>query len=342
MKKIIFTGGGSLGHFTPNIAIFNQLKDEYKCVYIGSNGIEKEKGSHLMPYYTIDAPKLIRSFTFKNFLIPIKLIKSINECKKILLKEKPNLIFSKGGYVSIPVVLAGSSLHIPILTHESDYTLGLANKIIAKKSKYVCTSFEETSKKLKNGIFTGSPIRDQIFNGDKNKVIKKFNLDTSKKTILVVGGSLGAENINLNIRKILPQLKEYNIIHLVGKGKINKEIKQNNYYQEEFTNNIEDYFDLASLVITRGGSNTLFELLSLKKTMLIIPLSSGRGDQILNAKSFYNNGYGNILFEENMNEITLKEKINETIKNAKIYENNMKKCENGTENIVKLIKSIIN
>ena len=154
MKKIILCGGGTLGHTTPNIALFEELHNDYLFVYLTTkNGLEKEVVNKLMPTYEIETAKLVRSFSIKNILIPFKLVKGILQAKKIIKKEQPALIFSKGGYASVPVVIAGKMLKIPCITHESDISLGLANKIIAKKCKFVCTSFEQTSLKIKNGKF---------------------------------------------------------------------------------------------------------------------------------------------------------------------------------------------
>ena len=190
MKKILFTGGGTGGHIYPNLAIMDLLKNEYEIVYIGlNNSLEEKLISKDYKFYGISAVKFVRSLTLKNLLIPFKLIKSISECKKILKKEKPDLIFSKGGFVSLPVVLAGHKLNIPCLTHESDFTLGLANKIMSKKCKYVLTSFENTSKQVKNGLYVGSPIRKEILNVNKNTLKTHLNLNSNKKTLLVMCGS---------------------------------------------------------------------------------------------------------------------------------------------------------
>ncbi|MBQ8749318.1 MAG: UDP-N-acetylglucosamine--N-acetylmuramyl-(pentapeptide) pyrophosphoryl-undecaprenol N-acetylglucosamine transferase [Clostridia bacterium] len=345
MQKIVLCGGGTLGHFTPNIAIFEKLNSDYDFIYIGTkDGMEKEKAKLLMPYKEVETCKLIRSFTLKNLAIPFKLFKGIREAKKILKQEKPALIFSKGGFASIPVVIAGKALKIPCITHESDLSLGLANKLIAKKCKFVCTSFEETAKNLKNGIYTGTPIREQIFKGKASTVIDKFNLDKNKKTIVVIGGSLGSENINKVVRESLPYLKNEQILHITGKGKQDKKVTAPNYHQIEYAENIEDYFALADLVITRGGSNTLFELLALKKTMLIIPLGTNvsRGDQIQNANEFKKRSFANVLFEENLNAQTLVKEIKETINSTKTFIANIEqKSKNGTEIVCNLIKETI-
>ena len=345
MEKIVLCGGGTLGHFTPNIAIYENLNDKYDFCYICSkSGIEKEMVKNIMPYYEIETAKFKRNFSISNFLIPFKLLKGIFDAKKVLKKEKPALIFSKGGFASVPVVLAGCMLKIPCITHESDKTLGLANKIISKKCKYVCTSFEETAKKLHNGIYTGNPIRKQVFNGNKEKTLKKLGFFDKKPIILVLGGSLGSETINSQVRNALDKLSEFNIIHITGKGKKNDAISKANYVQIEYAKDIENYYACADLVITRGGSNTLFELLALKKTMIIIPLgtNASRGDQILNANEFQKNGYANVIFEENLNKKTLVDTIYKTFSiKGSIQANISNTYKNGTKTICDLIEKTI-
>lgn len=342
MKKIVFTGGGTLGHYSPNEALFERLKGEFECVYIGSkNGIEKNFASKLMPYFAVETAKLDRTKFWNNFLIPFKLAKGIREAKKILKEQKPDIVFSKGGYVSVPVVIASKKLGIPCLTHESDYTLGLANRLISKKCKFVCTSFEETAKSTKNGIWTGSIVRDKIFCGNGDIVQKKYNLDKNKKTILVVGGSLGAENLNTALRSALPNLTQYNILHLTGMGKLDKNVNAQNYHQIEFANDIENFFDASDIVITRGGSNTIFELLALKKPMIIVPLESGRGDQILNAKAFEQKCFSKTLREKDISAQNIQNLIAQIEKDYnKISLAMQKNQKDGTYNVCKLIKSI--
>lgn len=345
MKKIIFTGGGTAGHITPNLALIEYLKD-YEIYYLGSNGMEKSilQNYPQVKFVEIPAVKFVRSLTPKNLLLPFKLIKSIKTTKKIIKQINPSLIFSKGGFVSIPVCLAGSKLNIPIITHESDLTIGLANKIIAKKAKYLCCSFKQTSDNYKkNSIYTGSPIRKKILQGNKTNIINKYKIPQNKPIILITGGSSGSKAINNIIWNNIDALcKKYTIIHLTGRNNLNNEIKKDNYIQIDFTNNIEDFFDACDMVISRAGSNTIFELLALKKTMLLIPLpkDQSRGDQILNAEDFYNKKIANMIYQENLNNKSLLEKINETINNKNTYKENMKKIEftNGNDKIIKLIK----
>lgn len=347
MKKIVFTGGGTGGHIMPNLSIILELKDKYEIYYLGSNGMEKDIISKypFIKFIEIPCVKFIRAFTLKNLLIPFKLTNSISKCKKILKEISPDLIFSKGGFVSIPVCLAGQKLNITTLTHESDFTVGLANKIIAKKSKYILCSFKKTADIYgKNAIFTGSPIRKQIYLGCADKIRNKYNLDITKPIILVTGGSLGATPINNFIWDNINTLnKNYTIIHLVGKNKLNKKLPNGkNYVQLEFVDNIEDYFAISDIIISRAGSNTIFELLALKKLMLLIPLpkASSRGDQILNAEYFSEKNYAEYLLQEKLNLKSFLDKTDILLKTKSKYHLAQKNAPSadGTNNIIKIIK----
>ena len=337
MKKIIITGGGTGGHVVPCLAVADGLKDEYIIHYIGSkNGIENQlvKKYPYIIYHSVTTCKLVRGLSPQNLLIPFRLLKGYKESKKIISQIKPDVIFSKGGYVSLPTVYAGNKLKVPIISHESDLSLGLANKLNLSKSKYMCCSFEETTKKIKNGVFTGSPVRRQIFGGNKDIVIKKSN---GKKNILVLGGSMGSRTLNELVRRNIDTLcSKYNVYHICGKNNL-ADVNKECYFQYEFVDNIEDFYDAASCVICRGGSNVIFELLSLKKPMLIVPLEKGsRGDQVENAKYFENHGYATMIKEDvaddkfvNMIDNTLNKKFN--------YSN--KVCD-GTNNIISIIKEL--
>jgi len=326
MKKIVFTGGGTAGHVIPNLAIINDIKNKAKIYYIGSNGIEKEivKNNNIK-FYEITSTKLKRSLSLSNFLIPLKLIKAISQAKSTLQKIKPDIIFSKGGYVALPVVFAAKKLKIPVICHESDMTLGLANKICKNKCLKICTSFEKTAQNLKNGIFTGSPLRKEIFTGGKEKAKRLFKNYQNKPTILIFGGSLGSKTINEAIFNSLAKLKDYNIIHIVGKNNL-KKFKYENYVQLEFTNEIYNLFALSDLIISRAGSNSINEILALNKPNILIPLSkkASRGDQIINAKYFKEKGYSKVILEEELNEYNLLKSITEVLNNKEKYIKNMK------------------
>lgn len=343
MKKIVFTGGGTAGHIVPNFAIIDEIKSQAEVYYIGSNGLEKnlvkEKG---ITFYEIPSTKLKRSLSLSNLIIPFKLINSIFKAKKILKKIQPDKVFSKGGYVSLPVVIAAKNLKIPVISHESDLTMGLANKLVKNKSQVICTSFEKTAQNLKNGLYTGTPLRKEIFLGNKENAKKLFKNYTERPTILVFGGSLGSKTINKVIINSLDKLNKFNIIHIVGKNNLNN-IKKDNYVCLEYTNSIGDLFALSSLVISRAGSTSINELLYLNKPNILIPLSkkASRGDQLLNSEYFKEKGYSKVILEENLSTKTLLQTINSLMQEKEKYIQNMKNAPkpNATQKIVTLLLS---
>ena len=332
MKKIVMCGGGTAGHIMPNIALFPALKNKYQIHYIGEpNSMEYGLVSKYpyVTYWSVASVKFIRKFTLKNLAIPFKLYKAIMQCKKILKEINPSVIFSKGGYVSVPVVIAGAMLHIPIVAHESDYSMGLANKIIYRKCSAMCFSFKALTLKYdKKGIYTGSPIRPtlNVFHPENMAKLGKF--DEHKPNVLFVGGSLGAKAINDVVQsKINTLTKRYNIVHIVGNGNMVSE-RKSNYVQLEFLNNIQDAFAWADVVVSRAGSNVIFELLYLCKPMILIPLPKdvSRGDQILNAYDFEKNGYAKVLLQSELNEITLSNTIEKALQDKSGMELKMKKA----------------
>ncbi len=300
MATLILTGGGSAGHVTPHLAILPHLKNDFNNIYyFGSeNGIEKDIIKNNLPYYSIPCAKLNRKFNLKNFSIPFKLISGYRKAGKLLDEIKPDVIFSKGGYVSIPTILAAKKRKIPIIAHESDYSMGLANKLTAKYCKKVLTSFTDTAKTLKNAEYVGPPIRKSLFEIKKATAINFFNFNGNKPILLVMGGSQGAKAINDALRKSLDEiLPKYDVIHLCGKGNFSNSHVQNGYYQAEYLNNVEFAFSACSICVSRAGSNSVFELLALKIPTVLIPLPKGnsRGDQILNAEYFQKLGLAHVL-----------------------------------------------
>jgi UDP-N-acetylglucosamine--N-acetylmuramyl-(pentapeptide) pyrophosphoryl-undecaprenol N-acetylglucosamine transferase len=307
-KTIVFTGGGSAGHVTPNMAIMNELDHHnWDMKYIGSkNGIERELIEKLnIPYHPISSGKLRRYIDFENIVDVFRVLKGCVEARRVLKKLRPNVVFSKGGFVSVPVIVAARSLGIPIFMHESDMTPGLANKISQRFATKIFTSFEETKKYFPANLTTviGSPIRKEMLNGSAEKG-RQFLGFTKKLPILtIMGGSLGAKKINDSVREsIKPLTSKYQIVHLCGKGNVDTKLEGTpNYKQFEYVHDeLPDLLAATDTVITRGGSNAIFEFLALKIPMLIIPLSKqqSRGDQILNAKSFEEKGYSLTLEEE--------------------------------------------
>ncbi|MCI5857846.1 MAG: undecaprenyldiphospho-muramoylpentapeptide beta-N-acetylglucosaminyltransferase [Agathobacter sp.] len=311
MKRIIMTGGGTAGHVTPNIALMPALKDAgYEITYIGSyQGMEKGLvEAQGIPYYGISSGKLRRYFDLKNFTDPFKVLKGFGEAIRLMKKLKPDIVFSKGGFVSVPVVLAAKYCHVPAIIHESDITPGLANKIAIRGAQKVCCNFPETMKYLPQGkaVLTGSPIRQELFHGDAAAARALCNFtDTAKPVLLIVGGSSGSRVINDAVRQVLPQLLErFNIIHLCGKGNLDTSLNDRaGYTQMEYASEeLPDIFALADLVISRAGANSICELLALHKPNILIPLSAAasRGDQILNANSFKKQGFSYVLEEESL------------------------------------------
>lgn len=349
--KIVLTGGGSAGHVTPNLALVPRLRSlDYEIKYIGSKeGIEKEIiEKEGLPYYGISSGKLRRYFDIKNFTDPFKVIVGIKDAFNILKKEKPNIVFSKGGFVAVPVVVAAKLRGIPVVCHESDMTPGLANKLSTPYATKVCVTFPESLKYIKEGkgVLTGTPIREDILKGNREKGKKILDFYDDKPVIMVMGGSLGSKVINDAIRESLEELlKKYNIVHICGKA--NKDIslegtkgyKQFEYIREE----LPYVMAIADIVISRSGANSIFEFLALKKPNLLIPLSknSSRGDQILNAQSFENSGYSMVLKEEELSKETLIAKVSELYDNRIKYIKTMEKSEigNGVNRIISVIES---
>lgn len=349
MKKIVLTGGGTAGHVTPNIALIPALKEQgYEISYIGSyNGIEKKLIEEMnIPYYGIATGKFRRYFDVKNLTDPFRVIKGMFQAKKLLQELKPDVVFSKGGFVSVPVVRAAGKCHIPAISHESDMTPGLANKISAKYAAKVCCNFPETVEIIPNGkgVLTGTPIRKELLSGDKVAGLNLCGFNTEKPVLMVIGGSLGALHVNEAIRAIIPELiRKYQVIHICGKGKVDKSFyNTTGYYQFEYVNTeLKDLFAAADIVVSRAGANVICELLAMKKPNLLIPLpaSSSRGDQILNANSFKKQGYSDVLEEENMTNDTLLDAINNLYENREKYITTMNssKLNDATNIIVNLI-----
>lgn len=310
MKRIILTGGGTAGHVTPNIALIPELqKRGYEIHYIGSKtGIEKELiGNFDIPYYGISSGKLRRYFDVKNFTDPFRILKGYSEAVKLMKKIKPDVVFSKGGFVTVPVVKAASRKKIPCVLHESDISPGLANRLCIPSATAICANFPETIEHLPKdkAYLTGTPIRGELFSGNRLKGLDFCGFTANKPVILVIGGSLGSVRVNEAVRSILPQLLEnYQVIHLCGKDKIDESLQgiegyvQYEYIQKELC----DLLDAADLVISRAGANAICELLALRKPNILIPLSmeASRGDQILNANSFEKQGFSYVIKEEDL------------------------------------------
>ncbi len=335
MKHIVLTGGGTAGHVTPNIALIPRLTElGYRISYIGSvDGIEKRLIEELkIPYYGIASGKLRRYFDWKNFSDPFRVLKGYGQAKKLLKNLAPDLVFSKGGFVTVPVVIAAKHQHIPAIIHESDMTPGLANRLAIPSAAKVCCNFPETVQHLPadKALLTGSPIRQELLQGDAEKAQRFCGFTSRKPVVMIIGGSLGAASINENIRRILPSLlPDLNVIHLCGAGKLDPSLENTEgYVQFEYIKKeLADLFALADLVISRAGANAICEILALQKPNLLIPLSAraSRGDQILNARSFERQGFSMVLEEEEITGKTLSSAIRELYHRRETYIDAMKK-----------------
>ena len=353
MKHIVLTGGGTAGHVTPNIALIPKLQEKgFQISYIGSyNGIEKSLIQELgIPYYGISSGKLRRYFDIKNFSDPFRVLKGYSQAKKLMKQLKPDVVFSKGGFVTVPVVLAAKKRKIPAIIHESDMTPGLANKLCLSSATKICCNFPETVSTLPadKAVLTGTPIRQELLHGDKEAARNFCGFSSDKPVLLVIGGSLGAASVNENVRKILPELlKEFQVIHLCGKGKTDSSLEHTaGYVQYEYIKEeLPDLFALADIVISRAGANAICELNALAKPNLLIPLSANasRGDQILNARSFERQGYSIVLEEEEITESVLMDSIRKLYENRNSYIEAMQSSKqlDSINQIVSIIESCI-
>jgi len=332
MKKIILTGGGTAGHVTPNLALLPLLQAEgYEVHYIGSkDGLEKELVEATgIPYHGISAGKLRRYMDAKNITDVFRVIRGFGNALSILRRIRPDIVFSKGGFVTVPVLAAARMLRIRSVSHESDLTPGLANRLSQPFTSKICVSFPETLAHLpvRKGVLTGSPIREELLQGDKEKGLKLCQWSPGgKPVILVTGGSQGAAAINGSVRELLPQLlRRYRVVHLCGKGNLS-ELTLPGYAEFEYvTEGLADLYALADIVVSRAGANTLFELLAMRKPNLLIPLplESSRGDQILNAESFVLQGFSMLLPEGKLTPERLLKDIDLLYNEREIFINNM-------------------
>ena len=333
MKRIVLTGGGTAGHVTPNIALLPGLKERgYDISYIGSyEGIEKELiEKEGIPYYGISSGKLRRYIDLKNLSDPFRVVKGLNEAGRLLRQLKPDVIFSKGGFVAVPVILAAGRKHIPIIAHESDMTPGLANKICIPYAAKICCNFPETRQNLPEGkaVVTGSPLRKELMEGDAAAGRAFCGFDDSKPVLMITGGSLGSVNVNTHMRAILPALlQEFQVVHLCGKGNLESSLENTpGYRQYEYIGKeLPDLFAMADLIVSRAGANSICEISALAKPNLLIPLSANasRGDQILNARSYEKQGFSKVLEEEELTDDILLATIRDLYQNRQSFINAM-------------------
>lgn len=349
MKTIILTGGGTAGHVTPNLALIPALKDAgYEIRYIGSyNGMERKLIENAgISYDGISSGKLRRYFDLKNFTDPLRVLKGYAEARKLIKKYKPDVLFSKGGFVAVPVVLAAKHYHVPVIIHESDMTPGLANKLCIPSAQKVCCNFPETLKYLPadKAVLTGSPIRAELLKGDRLAGLQYTHLSAARPILLVIGGSLGSVKINNTVRSALPKLLEsFQVIHICGRGNVDESlIGKPGYVQYEYVDSpLKHLFAAADIVVSRAGANSICEFLALRKPNVLIPLSAAasRGDQILNAKSFEKQGFSSLLEEEHLTADSLVEAVQNTYQERRHFIENMEKSHlnNAVAVITKLI-----
>lgn len=345
MKKIMFCGGGSAGHVIPNLALCEDLNGKAELCYIGTDAIENELCKKAgIRFIEFKAVKLVRGKILCNLKIPCAMHRSISQCRKILSEEKPDLLFCKGGYVSLAPAIAAHKLNIPVITHESDLTPGLANRLIASKCESFLTTFPSTADKFANGVCTGSPMRSSLFNVNKASCKRKICPDL-RPTILVFGGGSGSASINACLRSALPHITQnYNVIHLCGKGNaVDSNIR--GYVQLEFADDMACIYGAADYAVSRCGSNSANELIALRIPTLFIPLcnSASRGDQVENAQYFRSLGLCRILDEDELTAENLHKEIENLTRDDKLkaaLENYIPL--RGNKNILKEIDRVLN
>ncbi len=356
MKKIVFTGGGTFGHAMPNVYLIEQFKKsagEYNCFYIGSTGIEKRLVENKVEqYFTIPTVKLIRGKFFANLKIPFVLISAIAKSKKALKQIKPDVVFSKGGYVALPVCIAAKMLKIPVIAHESDYSFGLANKIILKTCTKMCVNFEKLTEKSKKVVYTG-PIFGTNYDNKTSKIKdgqtinnQPIHLNSNLPTLLVVGGSLGAVGLNKLVCATAKDLQtKFNIIHITGKG--NKNLPSfGNYNAVEMVEDMNSVYNTVDFIVGRAGAGVTAECYFKKLPMILVPLENkaSRGDQVQNAQYYVSHGVAELYHEADLTPNALQQAIEDFYKNINKYKQKYKEIKptNGRQKIVNLISEIFN
>ena len=347
MKKIVLTGGGTAGHVTPHFALIPHLQERgWEIHYIGTHeGIERELMEEHLPYYPISAGKLRRYFDLKNLSDPFRVLKGVFEAHRVLWRVRPNVVFSKGGFVSVPVTVAAWLLRIPVVLHESDLTPGLANKISLPFAKELCLTFADSLEHVKGkGIVTGTPIRSELINGSKREGLRYCKFADDHPVLLVMGGSLGATILNQTVRDNLAALTtRYQIIHLCGKGNVDDSLRNPRYFQLEYAKDeLPHLLAAADYVLSRAGANSIFELVALTKPHILVPLSrqASRGDQILNAESFAKQGFSLVIQEEELNLRSLEHNLALLEANKEEFIKTMRESQvrDGTNNVLRTIE----
>ncbi|MDP2891850.1 MAG: undecaprenyldiphospho-muramoylpentapeptide beta-N-acetylglucosaminyltransferase [Bacillota bacterium] len=351
-KTIILTGGGTAGHVTPNLALMPHLKKlGYDIHYIGSSGMEKDiiQPVQGVTYHTVSSGKLRRYFSLKNFSDPFRILAGVVQSRRIIKQVKPCVVFSKGGFVGVPVVIAAKMRHVPVVIHESDMTMGLANCLVAPYADAICATFPGALKDIPGGkgVVTGSPLREELFQGDIEKGRRLCGFGDKKPVILVVGGSSGAQAVNGFIRAILPRLlRHYNVAHICGRGNIDGPLNGTpGYKQFEYLDALEEYphvLALCGLAVSRSGANAVVEFSALKKPALYIPLppSQSRGDQVHNARYAQGEGFCSVIMQDEITDdslyLAIEALYHDRARYIKAMENN-KGFSQGTKNVLEII-----
>ncbi|MDA2287547.1 MULTISPECIES: undecaprenyldiphospho-muramoylpentapeptide beta-N-acetylglucosaminyltransferase [Bacillus cereus group] len=351
-KKILFTGGGTAGHVMINIVLIPKFMEKgWGVEYIGTqNGIEKLLVQNVK-YNIVSTGKLRRYWDLENFKDPFKIIKGCIQSYKLMKRIKPDVIFSAGGFVSVPVVIGAWMNKVPVIIREPDSTLGLANKIALPFTTKLCTTFPQTGENVSNEkkVYVGPVVREEIERGNvlRGRSYCKFKQD--KPVLLIMGGSQGAQWINDMVRKSLETLLlNFNIVHMCGKGKVDSSVGMEGYMQFEYIGEeLPHILNMASVVVSRAGSTAISELLFLKKPMLLIPLtnSSSRGDQVLNAEYFSRQGYAEVILQDRVSTNTFIHAVNKLYTNKERYIQNMngyKKTNNeGIHQLIDIINEVV-
>ncbi len=352
MKKIVLTGGGTLGHVTPHLALIPHLQESgYEIHYIGTEkGMERDKMASVpgVTYHAVKSGKLRRYFSWQNFTDPFRVIAGAFQASHVIGKIKPDVVFSKGGFVAVPVVFGAWVHHVPVLCHESDLTPGLANKLCKPFAKKIATTFPECAAALgPKAEMTGTPLRPELFHGDRAKGLALLHFDGSKPVLLMMGGSSGAQAVNKALREALPQLTEqFDVAHICGKGNLDASLEGTaGYTQVEFLDaDLPDVLAAADLVLSRAGSNALCEFQALDKPLLLVPYPKGasRGDQILNAQSYEKRGLCRVLLQENMTADTLADALKKTWADRATLAANVKAAPpaDGTKRVLEMIEEV--
>ena len=352
MKLIVLTGGGTAGHVTPHLALLpHLLKQGYDIHYIGTEeGIEHGMIAKLdgVTYHAVKSGKLRRYHDWKNFTDPFRVIAGAFQSAHLMRKLKPDVCFSKGGFVSVPVVIGAWLNGVPTLCHESDLTPGLANKICSRFAKRIATTFPECAEALgEKSVFTGTPLRPALFSGSRETGLERAGFSREKPVLLMMGGSLGAQSVNKALRDALPRLLPHmQVLHICGKKNLDESLRAlDGYWQAEFlTDRLPDAMAAADLILSRAGSNALCEFQALGKPMLLIPYPKGasRGDQILNAASFEKRGLARVLAQENMTSDSLADALLDLLKNGDGLRRALREAPpaDGTQAVLRLIEEI--